>query len=57
MAKTCCWIKQPAKNGQAAVYCGKPTRYTMERDDDDQPYRKHDSLCPKHRAQADKDEE
>ncbi len=39
--------------GVTAVYCGKPCRFTMKKDDDKNRTKKYDAFCPEHRTQVD----
>ena len=62
--KTCCWIKEPAQVGKAAVYCGAPTRFRMVYENDEYgapKKRQYDSFCDEHidlaLAQARSDED
>ena len=57
---TCCWVKIPASSGggdpllrRDAVFCGKPTSYRMERDDDDNLVRRYLSFCDEHQVIVD----
>lgn len=44
---TCVWVTSPA--GQfPATYCGCPSTYTIERDDDGERYRQYSSFCFDH---------
>jgi len=53
MKHTCRWIKEAAKVGKEAVYCGKPVKYKMVLDDDDNKVRKYNSFCKEHQKQVD----
>jgi len=54
-AHTCCWILRAAEPGVDAAYCGKPTRYKMVRDDDDNLVREYKHFCDEHQAKVDAD--
>lgn len=56
----CCWVLRPAEVGKPALYCHKPTKYQMVRDDDERLVRKYHSFCPEHQKALEaqpKDEE
>lgn len=53
MQMRCVWIHKPAKPGEPAIFCNKPTSFTMVRDDDENLVRKYDSLCSEHRKKED----
>ena len=44
---TCCWV---LKGGE---YCGKKVKYTIVKDDDQNPQRKYEPFCPEHKVKAD----
>lgn len=57
MTRGCCWIHRPCSIGIEAIYCGKPVRYTMTKDDDGNRVRKYNHFCDEHEPLAKKQEE
>ena len=57
MKHSCHWIKEPAKVGKDAIYCGKPVKYKMEKDDDKNSRRKYNTFCDEHQQLVDKENE
>ncbi len=47
--KKCCYILRMAAPGVTPIYCHKPTRYVMVKDDDRNKVRQYDPFCPEHR--------
>lgn len=41
------------KPGDPNKFCGAPTGYTMEKDEDEVPRRKYRSFCPEHQKLVD----
>lgn len=53
MKAKCNWVLRPNSPGVNAVYCGKPVKYRMLLDDDDNKYRKYNAFCKEHQDRAD----
>ena len=53
MKHNCRWVIKPYANGEQAVYCEKPVRYHIEKDDDGNPVRVYDTFCAEHKPLAD----
>lgn len=59
MKHNCRWVLRPASPGVDAIYCEKPVKYKMVRDDDQNLVRKYNAFCDEHqkKAQEQKDED
>lgn len=52
----CHWILKPSSLGINAVYCDKPVKFKIIKDDDNNKYRKYNSFCDEHQIEADKED-
>lgn len=59
MKKICCWVKEAAQPGKAAVYCGKPVGYKMipmGGEPGAPKVRQYETFCPTHKKLAEEQE-
>lgn len=50
MKPTCRWVLVPYSKNKTAVFCGKPVKYRVVRDDDGNKKRFYFTFCEEHAA-------
>jgi hypothetical protein len=53
----CRWVKSPARPGVNAVYCEKPVKFKLVKDDDGRNVRKYNTWCDEHSQKAKEQED